>query len=110
LRPTPCGSHTAVNLIRRFARWQAAATTCYVAAHPRVAGVTGRYFADCNEALPSSAATSNHEAARLWHMSEAMIDCRKTRCSQHQHDNSIPMLCPAQAGASDGERSNQLTK
>jgi hypothetical protein len=75
-----------------------------------VAGVTGRYFADCNEALPSSAATSNHEAARLWHMSEAMIDCRKTRCSQHQHDNSIPMLCLAQAGASDGERSNQLTK
>ena len=51
---------------------QAAATTCYVAAHPRVAGVSGRYFADCNEALPSPAATNRHEAARLWRISEAL--------------------------------------
>lgn len=35
--------------------------------------MTGRYFADCNEALPSPAANSNHEAARLWHISDAMI-------------------------------------
>ncbi|KAG2543991.1 hypothetical protein PVAP13_9NG783900 [Panicum virgatum] len=53
---------------------QAAATTCYVAAHPRVAGVSGRYFADCNEALPSPAATNRHEAARLWRISEAIVD------------------------------------
>ncbi|KAJ0959669.1 hypothetical protein J5N97_000675 [Dioscorea zingiberensis] len=25
------------------------ATTCYAAAHPKVSGVTGKYFADCNE-------------------------------------------------------------
>jgi hypothetical protein len=92
------------NLIRRFVRWQAAATTCYVAAHPRVAGVTGRYFADCNEALPSPAATSNREAARLWHISEAMIDFWKTS-SQHRHDaTSIPpLIFLAQAGAADGD-------
>jgi len=39
-----------------------------------VAGVSGRYFADCNEALPSPAATNRHEAARLWRISEAIVD------------------------------------
>ncbi|WOL10037.1 short-chain dehydrogenase TIC 32, chloroplastic [Canna indica] len=51
---------------------QAAATTCYVAAHPRMEGVSGKYFADCNEASPSSAACSREDAARLWRASEAM--------------------------------------
>nr|CAB3504868.1 unnamed protein product [Digitaria exilis] len=75
---------------------QAAATTCYVAAHPRVAGMSGRYFADCNEALPSPAATSRHEAARLWRISEAMINA-------HSHDD--PLLFPAaQAGAGASPR------
>ncbi|XP_062209076.1 short-chain dehydrogenase TIC 32 B, chloroplastic-like [Phragmites australis] len=69
---------------------QAAATTCYVAAHPRVAGVSGRYFADCNEALPSPAATNRHEAARLWQISEAMIDCS----TRSQQNDSIPLLFP----------------
>ncbi|RLN39480.1 hypothetical protein C2845_PM01G01180 [Panicum miliaceum] len=64
---------------------QAAATTCYVAAHPRVAGVSGRYFADCNEALPSPAATNRHEAERLWRISEAIID------------GSAPLTFPAAA-------------
>ncbi|XP_037427525.1 short-chain dehydrogenase TIC 32 B, chloroplastic-like [Triticum dicoccoides] len=50
---------------------QAAATTCYAAVHPRLAGVSGRYLADCNEALPSPAAESRSEAARLWQASEA---------------------------------------
>ncbi|KAF0916174.1 hypothetical protein E2562_000767 [Oryza meyeriana var. granulata] len=58
---------------------QAAATTCYVAAHPRLAGVSGRYFADCNETLPSPAASNRHEAARLWQISEAML------CTSHHH-------------------------
>ncbi|KAM3262474.1 hypothetical protein ACQJBY_052915 [Aegilops geniculata] len=52
---------------------QAAATTCYAAVHPRLAGVSGRYLADCNEALPSPAAASRSEAARLWQASEDMI-------------------------------------
>uniref|UniRef100_M8BUX5 Retinol dehydrogenase 14 n=1 Tax=Aegilops tauschii TaxID=37682 RepID=M8BUX5_AEGTA len=41
--------------------------------HPRMAGVSGRYLADCNEALTSSAAASRSEAARLWQSSEDMI-------------------------------------
>ncbi|KAL6648916.1 hypothetical protein ACP70R_013140 [Stipagrostis hirtigluma subsp. patula] len=73
---------------------QAAATTCYVAAHPRVAGVSGRYFADCNEALPSPAATNRHEAARLWRVSEAMID----GTSSHHDDDAL--FLSAQTAAS----------
>ncbi|CAL5044908.1 unnamed protein product [Urochloa decumbens] len=49
---------------------QAAATTCYVAVHPAVAGVSGKYFADCNEAAPSRLGASSEEAAKLWSFSE----------------------------------------
>lgn len=49
---------------------QAAATTCYVAVHPAVAGVSGKYFADCNEASPSRLGASSEEASRLWTFSE----------------------------------------
>ncbi|XP_026663117.1 short-chain dehydrogenase TIC 32 B, chloroplastic-like isoform X2 [Phoenix dactylifera] len=51
---------------------QAAATTCYVATHPSVAGVSGKYFVDCNEASPSSLAANRQESARLWRVSEAL--------------------------------------
>lgn len=51
---------------------QAAATTCYVAVHPAVAGVTGKYFVDCNQASLSEDTVSSKEAARLWSASEEM--------------------------------------
>ncbi|KAI3937875.1 hypothetical protein MKW92_035945 [Papaver armeniacum] len=51
---------------------QAAATTCYVATHPRVIGVSGKYFSDCNEASPSKLGVSASEASRLWSFSESM--------------------------------------
>ncbi|XP_020594197.1 short-chain dehydrogenase TIC 32, chloroplastic-like, partial [Phalaenopsis equestris] len=37
---------------------QAAATTCYVAAHPAVEGASGKYYADCNEAAEAQSAAS----------------------------------------------------
>jgi hypothetical protein len=49
---------------------QAAATVCYVAAHPKVAGVTGKYFADCNEAPCSASANDEAQARKLWDFSE----------------------------------------
>ncbi|KAF2924979.1 short-chain dehydrogenase TIC 32 B, chloroplastic isoform X1 [Oryza sativa Japonica Group] len=49
---------------------QAAATTCYVAVHPAVAGVSGKYFADCNEASPSRLGSNADEAAKLWRFSD----------------------------------------
>ncbi|XP_058086345.1 short-chain dehydrogenase TIC 32 A, chloroplastic [Magnolia sinica] len=51
---------------------QAAATTCYVATHPRLFNVSGKYFADCNEASSSKLGSNASEADRLWSASEAM--------------------------------------
>ncbi|XWS61564.1 hypothetical protein CRYUN_Cryun07bG0136200 [Craigia yunnanensis] len=52
---------------------QAAATTCYVATHPRLVNVSGKYFADCNEAWTSKPGSNSNEAARLWAASETMV-------------------------------------
>ncbi len=57
---------------------QGAATSVLLAASPLVAGVTGRYFADCNEAEPqepgirrgvAAYAVDPEKAARLWQIS-----------------------------------------
>lgn len=52
---------------------QAAATTCYVATHPRLTNVSGKYFADCNEVSSSKLGSNLTEAARIWSASEIMI-------------------------------------
>lgn len=51
---------------------QAAATTCYVATHPRLGNVSGKYFADCNETLPSKSGSNSYKAQKLWTFSEIM--------------------------------------
>ncbi|XP_075477785.1 short-chain dehydrogenase TIC 32, chloroplastic-like [Primulina tabacum] len=48
---------------------QGAATTCYVALHPQVKGVSGKYFADSNIAYPSSLARDRDLAKKLWDFS-----------------------------------------
>ena len=52
---------------------QGAATTCYVALNPQLKGVTGKYFADCNEEKTSKHARSDALAERLWEFSEELI-------------------------------------
>lgn len=52
---------------------QAAATTCYVATHPKLVNVSGKYFSDCNEASTSKLGSNSNEAARLWSASQLMI-------------------------------------
>ncbi|KAI4966446.1 hypothetical protein ZWY2020_059636 [Hordeum vulgare] len=66
---------------------QAAATTCYAAVHPAVAGVSGRYFADCNEAAPSRLASSAEEASRLWSFSEGIAAEEKEK----EKEMSLPV-------------------
>jgi NAD(P)-dependent dehydrogenase (short-subunit alcohol dehydrogenase family) len=51
---------------------QGAATTCYVAAHPALAGVSGRYFADCSPVEPSAHMQDREMAARVWEVSEEL--------------------------------------
>lgn len=74
------------NLARHFPRWQlilaellgwafmksveqGAATQTYVASHPRVAGLSGYYFADCNPILPDPRMSDPGLAKRLWDVS-----------------------------------------
>jgi len=45
---------------------QGAATSLYLAMDPGVAGVSGRYFADCREHAPSALACDDALAARVW--------------------------------------------
>lgn len=53
---------------------QGAATTCYVALHPRVKGVSGKYFLDCNEFEPSALATDQLLGRKLWDFSNNLIN------------------------------------
>ncbi|KAE8663402.1 hypothetical protein F3Y22_tig00112981pilonHSYRG00042 [Hibiscus syriacus] len=52
---------------------QAAATTCYVATHPKLVNTSGKYFEDCNEASTSKLGSNSNEAAKLWAASEIMV-------------------------------------
>ena len=51
---------------------QGAATTCYLAAHPDAAGVSGKYYDDSNEAEPLPHANDAGMASRLWDISEEL--------------------------------------
>lgn len=48
---------------------QGAATQCYVATHPALAGVSGEYFADSNITKPARRAENRKLAERLWTVS-----------------------------------------
>lgn len=51
---------------------QGAATSCYLASNPALAGVSGLYFVDCNPADQSDHQQDAAMAARLWQVSEEL--------------------------------------
>ena len=53
---------------------EGAATQCYVAASPALAGVSGLYFVDCNPVIPEPSMHDVRQAARLWEVSEELTD------------------------------------
>ncbi|KAK4749362.1 hypothetical protein SAY87_026811 [Trapa incisa] len=53
---------------------QGAATTCYAALHPSLRGVTGKYYADCNELEPSDFAKDVKLGKKLWDFSSKMVE------------------------------------
>jgi hypothetical protein len=53
--------------------FQGAATTCYVALNPQLKGVTGKYFADCNEQKTSKLAKTDASWNQLWKFSKELI-------------------------------------
>jgi NAD(P)-dependent dehydrogenase (short-subunit alcohol dehydrogenase family) len=64
-----------VNLSGRWIKTpeQGAATSCYVATSPALAGVSGYYFADCNPEEPSATMQDVEMAKRLWDTSEDLV-------------------------------------
>ncbi|GMI71483.1 hypothetical protein like AT5G50130 [Hibiscus trionum] len=52
---------------------QGASTTCYVALSPQAQGMSGKYFADCNESNCSALANDELVARRLWRQTRALI-------------------------------------
>ena len=52
---------------------EGAATQVYVATQPALAGVSGRYFADCNLATPRADADDQALARKLWETSERIV-------------------------------------
>jgi len=53
---------------------QGAATTCYIALHPSLKGVTGKYFSDRNEYKPSKLARNEVLAQNLWDFSNNLVN------------------------------------
>ena len=49
---------------------EGAATQCYLAVHPSVEGVAGKYFSDCNVGKSSARGRDDELAAKLWEASE----------------------------------------
>ncbi|KAJ4705997.1 Short-chain dehydrogenase TIC 32 chloroplastic [Melia azedarach] len=52
---------------------QGAATTCYVALHPQVQGVSGEYFSDSNVAKPNAQGQNLELAKKLWDFSMNLV-------------------------------------
>eukprot|EP00250_Pteridium_aquilinum_P006961 c16776_g1_i1 orf=385-1401(-) len=61
---------------------QGAATICYVATHPELAGVSGKYFVDCAEAACSSCASDDKQARQLWCYSERATSAPDGSCER----------------------------
>ncbi|KAL5727355.1 NADP-retinol dehydrogenase [Ranunculus cassubicifolius] len=53
---------------------QGAATTCYVALHPQVKGISGEYFSDSNIAKTTALAKDTELAKKLWEFSLGLIN------------------------------------
>ena len=58
---------------------QGARTSVYLSSSPEVEGVTGRYFVKCREKTPSARARDREAAARLWEVSEQLVEQASAR-------------------------------
>ncbi|KAK2653911.1 hypothetical protein Ddye_013767 [Dipteronia dyeriana] len=72
---------TATNLSRHnfildgncFTWTKGAATTCYVALHPQVNGISGEYFSNCNLTKANAQAMNVELAKKLWDFSMDLV-------------------------------------
>ncbi|MGB5809450.1 MAG: SDR family NAD(P)-dependent oxidoreductase [Polyangiales bacterium] len=52
---------------------EGAATQCYAAVHPLMAGISGKYLSDCNESRPGRYGRDPAMAKKLWEVSEQIV-------------------------------------
>ncbi|KAI8569614.1 hypothetical protein RHMOL_Rhmol02G0291400 [Rhododendron molle] len=71
-----------VGLVKTIAEYmgknlqQGTATTCYVALHPQVKGVSREFFSDCNLAKQSALAKDEELAKKLWDFSLSLTSTK----------------------------------
>ncbi|KAJ3671659.1 hypothetical protein LUZ60_007738 [Juncus effusus] len=53
---------------------QGAGTTCYLALHPSLKDVSGKYFVNSNETMPTKEARDMSLARNLWNFSQELVD------------------------------------
>ncbi|KAK4766840.1 hypothetical protein SAY87_008482 [Trapa incisa] len=76
----PWGEDTLTKTLKMFicSLWKnvhrGASTTCYAPFHPGLRGVSGKYYADCNELEPSDLAKDVKLDKKLWDFSSKMVD------------------------------------
>uniref|UniRef100_A0A0D3HGB3 Uncharacterized protein n=1 Tax=Oryza barthii TaxID=65489 RepID=A0A0D3HGB3_9ORYZ len=81
-----------------------AATTCYVALHPQVIGISGKYFSNCNLETPSSQASNAELAKKLWEFSSNIVSAAKL-ATRNVSGLSFPAMAMATTkGARDGRK------
>ncbi|XP_042500357.1 short-chain dehydrogenase TIC 32 B, chloroplastic-like isoform X2 [Macadamia integrifolia] len=69
---------------------QGASTTCYVALNQQINGVSGKYFADCNEMNCSSLTNDESLGRKLWKQTNALI---RRRLWQPTSENVNLQMC-----------------
>lgn len=57
---------------------EGAQTSLYLCLSPDVAGVTGKYFADCRMVEPSKIAQDMNMAKTLWELTEEAVNLKPT--------------------------------
>ncbi|KAL5710958.1 NADP-retinol dehydrogenase [Ranunculus cassubicifolius] len=73
----------------KHSRFLMTATTCYVALHPSLKGVSGKYFADCNEMKPTKLGVNEELGKKLWDVSEKFVNMTHSKDDESDKKNAV---------------------
>ncbi|KAH1230674.1 Short-chain dehydrogenase TIC 32, chloroplastic [Glycine max] len=93
---------------------QGAATTCYVALHPQVKGISGKYFSDSNVANTTAQGTDADLAKKLWDFSMNLTNlrwwCIAELCESEKERKMWPFSRKGASGFSSSSTAEQVTE
>ncbi|KAK6935401.1 Short-chain dehydrogenase/reductase SDR [Dillenia turbinata] len=89
---------------------QGAATTCYVAMHPQVKGISGEYLAACNVVMPSSWAADSELAAKLWNFSMDFKKKKKKKKKKKEKEKNKLFPEKGPSGFSSSSTAEEVTQ